>query len=68
MTAQPSSSRNEINEYLNSVPENVKDPLKWWWDNRKTYPELSRMAMDYHSIPGEQINTPYSSIVIELYR
>jgi hypothetical protein len=27
--------------------ENVTDPLKWWWDHRRTYPALSRMAFDY---------------------
>jgi hypothetical protein len=29
----------------------VKDPPKWWWDHRRTYPALSRMAFNYLSIP-----------------
>ena len=39
--------------YLSHPVKNVKDPLKWWFDNRQTYPNLSRMAEDYLSIPGK---------------
>src|SRR5713101_5608691 len=39
--------------YLSHLVENVKDLLKWWFDNRQTYPNLSRMAEDYLSIPGK---------------
>jgi hypothetical protein len=42
----------EIDEYLRLPVENVADPLKWWYDNRRVYPNLSRMALDYLSIPG----------------
>jgi hypothetical protein len=43
----------EINVYLTSTVEKVKDPLMWWWDHRKVYPNLSTMALDYLSAPGE---------------
>jgi hypothetical protein len=42
----------EIQEYLSHVVENVKDPLKWWVDNKYVYPNLHRMALDYLSIPA----------------
>jgi hypothetical protein len=47
------SRRNEIDEYLALPVVGVKDPLKWWTDNRAAYPNLSRMALDYLSIPGK---------------
>jgi hypothetical protein len=42
----------EIQEYLSHVVENVKDPLKWWVDNKYVYPNLHRMALDYLSVPA----------------
>jgi hypothetical protein len=44
--------RNELEEYLALPVENVRDPLKWWYENRRAYPILSRMGLDYLSIPG----------------
>lgn len=44
---------NEIHEYLSHPVENVKDPLKWWVDNKFLYPNLHCMALDYLSIPGK---------------
>ena len=44
---------NELNNYLQLPVENVKDPLKWWFDNQCLYLTLSQMAHDYLSIPGE---------------
>jgi hypothetical protein len=43
---------NEIQEYLSHAVENVKDPLKWWVENKYVYPKLYRMALDYLSIPA----------------
>lgn len=45
--------QNEIDEYLHLPVENVLDPLKWWYDHRRVYPNLSQMAIDYLSIPRE---------------
>jgi len=42
----------ELDSYLKLPVESVEDPLKWWNDHRKIYPNLSRMVLDYLSIPG----------------
>ena len=42
----------ELDEYLFLPIDKVKDPLKWWYVNRQVYPQLSRMALDYLSVPG----------------
>ena len=44
----------EITRYLNTGPEDVKneDLLVWWYEHRHVYPHLSRMALNYHTIPG----------------
>ena len=38
--------------YLSSDPEHVGDVLMWWFERQQAYLSLSRMAMDYLSIPG----------------
>lgn len=43
----------ELKRYLASDPVPVEDPIQWWQDRRKAYPRLSRMAIDYLTIPGE---------------
>jgi hypothetical protein len=45
-------SLNELTAYLNADTENVTDVIAWWNGHRKTYPRLSRMALDYLTIPG----------------
>jgi hypothetical protein len=45
--------RNELEEYLALPVEKVLDPLMWWWDHRIAYPQLSRLAVDYLSVPGK---------------
>lgn len=42
----------ELTRYLSTDPERVKDALEWWNDRRASFPNLSRMALDYLSIPG----------------
>ena len=42
----------EIDDYLQLLVEPVSDLLKWWNDNCHVYPFLSRMALDYLSVPG----------------
>jgi hypothetical protein len=49
---KPTTSVEELNNYLNSDTKDVMDPLAWWHGHRKTYPRLSQMAMDYLTIPG----------------
>jgi hypothetical protein len=45
---------NELDVYLKTPIENVAigDGIQWWFRNRHTFPCLSRMALDYLSIPG----------------
>ena len=42
----------ELDMYLKADPDKtVTDPIGWWHKHRDVYPRLSRMAMDYLSIP-----------------
>ena len=50
-----SSDDDELQRYLATDIEDVKDPLMWWHQRRKTFPRLSRMARDYLTIPGESV-------------
>ena len=54
MNIMPSpSTSDELQHYLSTDAEDVTDGLTWWYERRKIYPELSCMACDYLSIPGE---------------
>jgi hypothetical protein len=46
------STTNELTAYL-ADPHvgGVTDVLRWWYQNAKKYPILSRMAKDYLSMP-----------------
>ena len=44
---------NEITRYLSAPTEATLDPLVWWMERKGIYPRLSRMALDYLSIPGQ---------------
>jgi hypothetical protein len=44
--------KDEIKAYLNADLETHDNVLEWWRGRRKTYPRLSRMALDYLTIPG----------------
>jgi hypothetical protein len=48
---------NELDEYLSKPLEKVRDPIAWWWDHRVSYPKLSKMALDYLSVPRKLIIT-----------
>jgi hypothetical protein len=52
--------RDELDRYLSTDPEMMEDVLIWWHENRATFPRLSRMALDYLTIPG----MPYISDMI----
>lgn len=49
---KPSDLRDELERYLSTDPEHVVDVLAWWTERRHMYPCLSRMALDYQTIPG----------------
>lgn len=42
----------EFDRYLSTPPEPVDNPIAWWYERQEMYPRLSRMALDYLSIPG----------------
>jgi hypothetical protein len=44
--------RDELDRFLSTDPEYVQDVLMWWFEKQDRYPRLSRMALDYLSIPG----------------
>ncbi|KAF5359917.1 hypothetical protein D9758_013966 [Tetrapyrgos nigripes] len=47
--------RDELNRYLSTDPEAVKDPIQWWTSKSSEFPCLSRMAMNYLSIPATSV-------------
>ena len=49
---KPLDLRDDLDAYLSTDPEAVGDVLKWWSEKSTMYPSLSRMALDYLSIPG----------------
>lgn len=44
--------KDELARYLSTDPEYTDDVLMWWHDHEHQYPKLSRMALDFLSIPG----------------
>ena len=59
--APPKSSdlHSEIDRYLAMDVEKAEDVLKWWHDRHVVYPCLSRMALDYLSIPPTSIDVEW---------
>ena len=54
MLAPPKLSdlQSELDHYLTVDVEHVMDALVWWYKRHSAYPRLSRMALNYLSIPG----------------
>jgi hypothetical protein len=51
-TSRP-AIRDEIDRYLAApIDGTVTDAMRWWHDRQTQFPRLSRMALDYLSIPG----------------
>ena len=46
----------EIDRYLVDDVEQADDPVKWWHDHRAVYPVLSRMALDFLTIPPTSVD------------
>ena len=46
--------QDEITLYLSTSTgtEDVSDGIRWWCRKKEIYPQLSRMAIDYLTIPG----------------
>jgi hypothetical protein len=51
-STKPLEARDEVDRYLSTDTENIRDPLLWWSERRAMFPCLSRMALDYLTIPG----------------
>ena len=43
---------NEVSRYLQAPRESPDNVLLWWIEHCKVYPRLSRMALDYLTLPG----------------
>lgn len=43
----------ELELYLSTDTEDVKDAISWWYERCASFPYLSHMAQDYLSIPGK---------------
>ena len=54
-TPTSSSADDELQCYLATDVEDVKDGLMWWYERCMMFPHLSHMAHDYLSIPGEHL-------------
>lgn len=50
---QSTPRTDELTRYLSTPSEPVDNPIAWWYNHRHIYPRLSRMALDYLSIPGK---------------
>ena len=45
--------QDELATYLSTGRDlRIVDGLRWWYEHKHLYPHLSRMAIDYLSIPG----------------
>lgn len=42
----------ELDKYLAADTEETTDALRWWYERRAMFPALSRMALNYLTIPG----------------
>jgi hypothetical protein len=56
--AAPKASdlRSEIDRYLSTDVEDVRDAVMWWSERKSMFPMLSRMALDYLTIPGKSFS------------
>lgn len=46
------AEKDELTHFLAVGIEQVDDPIVWWQRRTREYPRLSRMALDYLTIPG----------------
>lgn len=49
---KPADLGDEFDQFLATNPAYIKDALAWWYERQRIYPWLSRMVMNYLSIPG----------------
>ncbi|KIL56934.1 hypothetical protein M378DRAFT_45134, partial [Amanita muscaria Koide BX008] len=46
----------ELAVYLATGIEEINDPIAWWHQRRSAFPRLSRMALDYLTIPATSVD------------
>ncbi|KIL55579.1 hypothetical protein M378DRAFT_90715, partial [Amanita muscaria Koide BX008] len=51
--------RDELAIYLSTDIEDVKNPIAWWYERRSLFPRLSRMALDYLTIPATSVDVEH---------
>ena len=61
-----SELRDKLDSYLSTDPEHVIDALAWWVGKCATYPHLSRITLNYLSIPGRW-NLQHSFVLLTRY-
>ncbi|KIY62425.1 hATC-domain-containing protein [Cylindrobasidium torrendii FP15055 ss-10] len=45
----------ELTRYLADARVETTEPLAWWVANKSLYPNLARMAIDFHTIPASSV-------------
>jgi len=50
--AAPISNVDKLDRYLANSCVPTDDPLQWWIMNWKVYPNLAKLAISIHCIPG----------------
>ncbi|OJA12661.1 hypothetical protein AZE42_13159 [Rhizopogon vesiculosus] len=51
---------NELDRYLSADVENITaNAIAWWHERHASYPHLSRMAMDYLTIPATSVDVEH---------
>ncbi|KDQ21388.1 hypothetical protein BOTBODRAFT_72998, partial [Botryobasidium botryosum FD-172 SS1] len=62
----------QLETYLAQDSFDCDDPLAWWSTKRSAWPELSRMAINYLSIPATSVDVErafsYGRRTVSLYR
>jgi hypothetical protein len=53
----------ELDVYLTIDVIHTSNALRWWYDMREIFPNLSRMTRDYLSIPGKLISVPVNRYI-----
>ncbi|OJT01922.1 Zinc finger BED domain-containing protein RICESLEEPER 2, partial [Trametes pubescens] len=53
-------------QYLNTDPEHTEDVLQWWINHQVSYPNLSRMAIDYLTMPATSVPVEHTFSIGQL--
>ncbi|OJA08716.1 hypothetical protein AZE42_07093 [Rhizopogon vesiculosus] len=53
---KPINLSSELDLYLSTDAEHATNPIAWWHERQKLFPRLSRMAIDYLTIPATPVD------------